>query len=110
MSGRLARVLADTAGLNPELMVEATRRLKRRFLQQRASATYRGVEFQLTFEEWRDWWMATGHVDERGKYRGQWVMGRPGDQGPYAIGNLRCLRAEDNVTEQNELRAGEYRP
>lgn len=110
MTNRFARLIAETATLNPDLMIEATRRLKHRFLQQRASARYRGVEFRLTFEQWRDWWMATGHIDDRGKQRGQWVMGRPFDSGPYEVGNLVCLRAEDNVSQQNELRAGEYHP
>ena len=110
MTNRFARLIDETAGLNPELMRDATRRLERRFLQQRASAKYRGVEFRLTFEQWRDWWLATGHVDERGKLRGQWVMARPGDAGAYEVGNLECMRAEDNVRQQNELRAGEYEP
>jgi hypothetical protein len=110
MTNRFARLIAETAGLNPDLMRDATRRLERRFVQQRASAKYRGVEFRLTFEQWRDWWLATGHVDERGKLRGQWVMARPGDAGAYEVGNLECMRAEDNVRQQNELRAGEYEP
>jgi hypothetical protein len=110
MTNRFARLIAETAALNPDLMRDATRRLELRFLQQRSSAKYRGVEFRLTFEEWRDWWLATGHVDERGKLRGQWVMARPGDAGAYEVGNLECMRAEDNVRQQNELRAGEYEP
>jgi hypothetical protein len=110
MTNRFARLISDTADLNPELMRDATRRLERRFLQQRASAKYRGVEFRLSFEQWRDWWLATGHVDERGKLRGQWVMARPGHSGAYEVGNLECMRAEDNVRQQNELRAGEYEP
>jgi len=105
---RLAKVIEQAAALNPELMRQVTRRLARRFVEQRASAKYRGVEFRLTFEEWRDWWLSTGHVDERGRHRGEWVMGRRGDSGAYEIGNLKCMRAEDNVTEQNHLRAGEY--
>lgn len=108
MLNRLAKVLTESADLNPELMRDVTRRLKRRFIQQRANARNRGVSWELTWDEWRDWWLATGRVDERGRMRGQWVMGRPYDSGPYAIGNLMCLRAEDNVRQQNELRAGEY--
>jgi hypothetical protein len=109
MTNRLGRAIAETAALNPELMLEATRRLDLRFRQQRSNAGNRGISWQLTFEEWRDWWLATGHVDERGRCTGQWVMARPFDSGPYALGNLQCLRAEDNVSQQNELRAGEYR-
>lgn len=110
MTNRFSRLIAETAALNPELMIDATRRLELRFLQQRASAKYRGVEFRLTFDQWRDWWLATGRVDERGKLRGQWVMARCGDRGAYELGNLQCMRAEDNVSDQNALRAGEYEP
>jgi hypothetical protein len=105
---RLARILGEAAELNPELMREARRRLKRRFVQQRANARSRGIEWQLSFMEWRDWWLSTGHVDERGVHRGEWVMGRQFDVGPYALGNIQCMRAEDNVRECNEARAGEY--
>lgn len=108
MTNRFARVIAETAAMNPELMLDATRRLGRRFIQQRANARNRGISWSLSFEQWRDWWLATGHVDERGRLCGQWVMGRPYDSGPYELGNLLCLRAEDNVSQQNELRAGEY--
>lgn len=107
-NSRFGRIINEMAALNPELMVDATRRMRVRFLQQRASAKYRGVEFLMTFEEWRDWWLATGRIDERGKLRGQWVMGRTGDAGPYQLGNIECMRAEDNVTMQNALRPGEY--
>lgn len=108
--GRFDRLINETAALNPELMADATRRFKARYLQQRASAKYRGVEFKLTFDEWCTWWLATGHVDERGKCRGQWVMARPNDEGPYELGNLRCQLAEENVAEGNTNRAGEYSP
>lgn len=108
MTNRFSRIINETAALNPELMVDVTRRLKRKFLTQRTNAKNRGVAWDLSFDQWRNWWLATGHVDERGRLRGQWVMARPYDSGPYALGNLLCLRAEDNVTQQNELRAGEY--
>src|SRR6202012_129392 len=97
------------AKLNPELMRDVTRRLERRYLNQKASSKYRGVEFRLTFEQWRDWWLATGRVDERGKLVGQWVMARRFDSGAYELGNIECKRAEDNVTERNaRCYPGEY--
>jgi hypothetical protein len=107
---RLSRVLEQAGGMNPDLMVEARRRLRRRFVQQRVNAKNRGIEWRLTFEEWRDWWLLTGHVDERGRHRGQWAMARPGDVGPYELGNIVCMRAEDNSREGNvtKARMGEY--
>jgi hypothetical protein len=100
---RLTRA-CGAAALNPELMRDITRRLRRKFLQQRTNARNRGIDFRLTFEEWRDWWLATGHVDERGRLRGQWVMARPGDRGAYELGNIICLRAEENVSVGNATR------
>jgi hypothetical protein len=95
--------------LNPELLVHVTRRLKRKFITQRVNAKNRGIEWRLTFEQWRDWWLATGHIDERGKQRGQWVMARPGDRGAYELGNIKCILAESNAIEGNQLRRpGEY--
>jgi hypothetical protein len=108
MTNRLNRLIVETEALNPDLIRDVARRLKRKFLTQRANARYRGIEWRLTFEQWRDWWLATGRVDERGRLRGQWVMCRPGDRGAYELGNIKCALAEDNVTEQNMLRPGEY--
>lgn len=72
---------------------------KMRFCQQRARAKVRGVEFLLTFEEWLDIWTKSGKLAERGKKRGQYNMGRIGDVGPYAVGNVKILRHETNATE-----------
>lgn len=106
---RLTQAIELTEQLNPQLFVDATRRLKRRFINQRNSCKYRGVEFRMSFEDWRDWWLASGHVDERGKLRGQWVMARRFDAGAYELGNIECKRAEDNVSERNSrCYPGEY--
>lgn len=107
MTNRFSRLIEQTAALNPELMRDVTRRMSRRFLTQRANARSRDIEWCLTFEQWRDWWLQTGHLDERGRLRGQWVMARPGDVGAYELSNIKCVRAEDNVIERN-VRVGEY--
>jgi hypothetical protein len=69
---------------------------KRKYDVHRTNARMRGIEFKLTFEEWFCWWMDTGHYSERGNKRGQYVMARKGDQGPYALGNIECLQAQVN--------------
>jgi len=66
---------------------------------QRAAAKQRGVEFNLTFDEWHDWWLNTGHADERGKGKGTYCMARLNDAGAYELGNIKCLSFEDNVKE-----------
>lgn len=50
-----------------------------RFKQQRWRALARGIEWELTFDEWLSIWTASGHFAERGKRAGQYVMGRKGD-------------------------------
>lgn len=66
----------------------------------RKNAKKGGVEFLLTFEEWLDIWETSGHLHERGCRKGQYVMARYGDQGPYAIGNVRICTVEENHKER----------
>ncbi|MFM0554796.1 hypothetical protein P0D69_28070 [Paraburkholderia sediminicola] len=54
------------------------------------------IEFRLTFEQWWDWWQATGHYHERGPKKGQYVMGRINDIGHYEIGNIVCITGAQN--------------
>ena len=49
-----------------------------------------GVEWNLTFEEWLDWWNATGHYHERGRKTGQYVMVRKDITKPFALDNIEC--------------------
>lgn len=75
------------------------RRLREAFWNKRSDANFRGIEFLLTFEEWLEIWEASGHLHERGRKRGQYVMARYGDKGPYAVGNVKIITAGENVAE-----------
>src|SRR5258708_22481690 len=70
-----------------------------RFKEQKAQAKQRGIPFLFTFDEWRGYWLASGHVRERGVRRGQYVMSRPGDKGPYDVGNVSIIKVEQNSRE-----------
>jgi hypothetical protein len=74
----------------------------RRYHQQRMNARYRGIGWELTFDQWQDLWLE--HYDRRGRESGQYVMARHGDEGPYAVGNVSIKPVEDNLAEarQNE--------
>ena len=62
-------------------------------------AALRTVGFELTFEEWWDIWQKSGHWEERGKCKGQYVMSRVGDLGPYKVGNVFIQLASQNVVD-----------
>lgn len=51
-------------------------------------AKVRNIPFLLTFEDWLNIWITSGKYDKRGRNKGQYVMCRKNDAGPYAIGNV----------------------
>jgi hypothetical protein len=61
-------------------------------------AKNRGIDFLLTFEEWLAIWEDSGYLAERGCRRGQYVMARFGDEGPYIVGNVEIILATQNVS------------
>ena len=78
-------------------------KVKKKFNDQRLSAGYRGIEWQFTFEEWLAWWGTD--IENRGRFKGQLVMARIGDSGPYHPDNVRKATTEDNVREATIPRA-----
>src|SRR5262249_40909878 len=87
-------------GLEMEMMLprRAFRQLLQRFLQQRHAAKQRGIAWQLDYWQWLEIWQTSGHLQERGRRKGEFQMCRPGDVGPYASSNVRIDR-ETNVAE-----------
>lgn len=63
-------------------------------------AANRGIPFLLSYGEWRQVWLDSGHAHEKGCRRGQYVMARFGDKGPYATNNVRIATTEENHAEQ----------
>ena len=49
------------------------------------SAARRGLGWELTFQQWLELW--ADRIHERGPYKGQYVLCRKNDLGPYAVGN-----------------------
>jgi hypothetical protein len=64
------------------------------------SARNRNIPFLLTFDEWLKEWEDSGHLHERGCRKGQYCMARFGDQGPYAIGNVKIILHTQNIAER----------
>lgn len=69
---------------------------KGRFNRQKANAKQRGVEWQLTFEEWWQIWQESGKWEERGTGEKNYCMSRKHDDGPYAVGNVRIITNKAN--------------
>ncbi len=78
------------------------KKLRKAFNTQKYDAANRGISFDFkSFDEWLNWWENTGHLPERGPYKGQYVMARYGDTGPYEIGNIQCITSSQNHLDRN---------
>ncbi len=66
------------------------------YVHQRQAAKKRGIAWQITFSEWLDVWVMSGHWAERGVGRAKYVMARHGDEGPYAVANVSIQLATQN--------------
>ena len=71
---------------------------RRKYKQHKLSAAKRGIEFNLTFDEW--WGLWEPHYHLRGVGKGKMCMCRTLDQGPYEINNVRIDRVENNGHEK----------
>jgi|ERR1035437_7067111 hypothetical protein len=72
---------------------------KKRYSEHRYNSGKRGIDFLLTFNEWRDIWIGSGHWLERGRKKDQYVMSRTGDSGLYAIGNVFIQTCGNNIRD-----------
>lgn len=70
-----------------------------KYLQIMRRAADRGIDFQMTFEEWMTIWLESGHWHQRGKGLGKYNMSRFNDTGPYAVGNVFIQRHEQNSSD-----------
>lgn len=63
------------------------------------------IEMKLTFEEWVQIWVNSGHLEERGKKRGQYCMSRVNDTGHYESGNVFIQLHSQNVRDAGPQRS-----
>lgn len=83
----------------------------RAFAQQRRNANERGIEWQLTLWEWWTIWQKSGKWTRRGRARGNFVMCRNNDVGPYRADNVFIALACENIStavRKNSLPLGVY--
>jgi hypothetical protein len=66
------------------------------YIDQRNRAKSRGVAWEITFEEWVEWWGTD--IDLRGRQRFELQMCRYDDVGPYKLGNIyKATQAENDA-------------
>lgn len=82
------------------------RRAKDAFFDQRNAAKWRGIEWEMTFEEWWEVWQKSGKWIERGRGHGKYQMARFGDSRPYTVANVKIITSDANLAERESL-AGE---
>lgn len=69
---------------------------ERAFQNQKKRAAGRGIAWLLTFEQWMAIWERSGKLHLRGRKKGQYVMSRLGDAGPYSVENVAIIEAGQN--------------
>lgn len=85
--------------------------LGERYHSQRHCAAQRGIGWELSFPEWLVIWELSGHLHERGRGSGKYVMARKGDDGPYAVGNVYITTCNENARAYQSRRHGiDYAP
>jgi hypothetical protein len=72
---------------------------KGKYIVQRSNAAKRNIPWEFTFESWWKIWEDSGKWEQRGNRRGQYVMSRHDDYGPYSPENVEIKLIEDNSKE-----------
>jgi hypothetical protein len=71
------------------------------YTQQKSNAKQRGVEFAITFDEWKQVWIDSGKWGQRGRGAEKYCMCRIGDVGCYKVGNVFVGLGKHNVRDGN---------
>ena len=78
--------------------------IKQAYASQKCAAKKRGIDFNLTFEEWNHIWQVSGKWDERGRGSKKYCMARHRDIGPYSINNVSIITNHENLSYGNKDR------
>ena len=77
------------------------------WLQQRAQARFRGEEWHLDFETWKEIWGGDWHNKGRGS--DNYCMTRQDDQGAWAKDNVEIVTRREHVIRQGAKRPENWR-
>lgn len=92
-------LIAENVFMKPRSMSPDERKMWEAYQSQARKARRRGVGFTISFEEWRAWWLVDDRWSNRGLKRGQFVMARKGDAGPYDLSNIYLATSEQNQAD-----------
>lgn len=95
--------ILNTANSNSRLLMYDYTLAVRDFYHQKRGACERQIDFDFSFEEWIVWWeneLGSTWQKLRGRNKGQYVMARYYDNGPYAPWNVKCITQEENASER----------
>lgn len=73
---------------------------KNAYYGHRCAARRRNIPFQLTFDEWYNWWLSQGvdkSLKQPPKSANTLCMCRIGDIGPYSLSNIYCDSLSNNA-------------
>jgi hypothetical protein len=81
---------------------------QQKYSVQHCEAKQRGIEWQFTYKTWREWW--GDDIVKRGNKKGNLVMARNGDVGPYNPDNVKKLTQEQNAYDgqKGRIRSAEH--
>lgn len=79
---------------------------KKKYARHKAQSKFRSIDFNLTFDEWYNWWLQQGVDKNQDTFKLQdpnrLCMCRYNDLGPYQLGNIYCANHVDNVKDAYE--------
>ena len=71
--------------------------------QRNNAISHRGIEWKFTFPQWLKIWKDSGHLHERGRIKGKYVMSRICDLGAYEENNIKIIPFGENSIEAREM-------
>lgn len=76
------------------------------YIDQRSKAKHRGIDWEITFQEWTGWW--GDDFSKRGKNLGDLQMCRLNDEGPYRLDNIYKDTISGNRAATTGVKRGPY--
>jgi len=80
---------------------------KQLYNDQISHSSSRGINWELSYEQWIEMWLVSGQWENRGKEKGQYQMCRFYDEGPYSCTNCYIGTVEENQKDRHKIPDGE---